>query len=230
MRLLEEKQFNSIESLHIASVKEDPDSYGLLDLSIHPFCSFEKLHTLSLDYDYITSDLLSHLITVKGRVPLEALSMHVHGLEHGREKISNMMWDRVVQANPNLAVTLSLLHSIDGCANLSDILRPAMPLVHFRMLFCQGLNVSGINFMSRFMNTRLESVYIVDGLDHGTPMCYDFVADEDPFVMMAWKCPNLKHFSLIGECTSSTTNIANRQFGLIILLYSRMNVHRVIMV
>ena len=199
IQLLEERQFSSLECLHIASVKEDPDSYGLLDLSVHPFCGFKNLHTLSLDYDYLTSELLMQFINVKGKVPLEKLILHVHGLEPGREKIPNLLWDRMVKANPDLAVTLSLVHSIDGCENLFDILRPAMPLVHFRMLFCQILDVNCINFMSRYMSGRLESLCIMDGLDQGKPVDYESISDEDPFVMLAWKCPNLQHFTLIGR-------------------------------
>lgn len=45
----------------------------------------------------------------------------------------------------------------------------------------------------------LQSVYILDGLMDGYPVPYISQTDEDPFVMLAWRCNKLQDFSLIGE-------------------------------
>lgn len=45
----------------------------------------------------------------------------------------------------------------------------------------------------------LKSVYILDGLMDGYPVPYISQTDEDPFVMLAWRCNKLQDFSLIGK-------------------------------
>ena len=50
--------------------------------------------------------------------------------------------------------------------------------------------------------SRLESFLVVDGMDSiDEPNVYEDAGTviEDPFVMLAWKCPNLASFTLIGE-------------------------------
>ena len=199
--LLALHQSSTLEGLHIASVKEDPDSYGIIDFSVEHIRTFHNLNSLGLDYDYLNNDLLLNLAG-GNRAKLEKLIIHVHGIEPDHEKIRNMTWYHLVQANPNLQVTLNLIHSIDGAARLLDILRPDMPLAHLRMFFCQDLNVAAINFIARNNYNTLQSLHIIDGMDDGQPYHYTMGVgvqdEEDPFVMLAWKCIKLRHFTLIG--------------------------------
>ena len=48
------------------------------------------------------------------------------------------------------------------------------------------------------MGGRLRSVVIVDGMEEGQPNIYNPDTDEDPFVMLAWRAPNLQQLTLIG--------------------------------
>lgn len=52
--------------------------------------------------------------------------------------------------------------------------------------------------MSTHYRNSLQSVYILDGLMDGYPVPYISQTDEDPFVMLAWRCNKLQNFSLIG--------------------------------
>ena len=186
--LLALHQSSTLEGLHIASVKEDPDSYGIIDFSVEHIRTFHNLNSLGIDYDYLNNDLLLNLAG-GNRAKLEKLIIHVHGIEPDHEKIRNMTW-------------YHLVHSIDGAARLLDILRPDMPLAHLRMFFCQDLNVAAINFIARNNYNTLQSLHIIDGMDDGQPYHYTMEVgvqdEEDPFVMLAWKCIKLRHFTLIG--------------------------------
>lgn len=197
LALLANHQASSLHTLHICSVKEDPDSYGLIELPPAHFEAFHNLHILGIDYDYVTNPLLQAFAR-PGRVPLEKLVVHVHGIEPDHEKITNCTWRHLVRACPNLGVTLNFIHSIDGVMSLLDIVQPAMPLAHLRFLFCQQINVAGINFISRFNSKSLKSIHIIDGMQEERPNTYETETDEDPFVMLAWQCPNLQEFTLVG--------------------------------
>lgn len=195
--LLQVKHFASLKALHISSVKEDPDSYGLIDIPAQTFHLFRNLSTLGIDYDYLSNQLLEGFVQGE-KTRLEKLILHIHGVNAENEKILNTTWLKLVQANPNFEVTVNMIHSFDGSICMLDILQPALPLAHLRMFFCQQINEAAINFLSRHMANRLRSIYIIDGMEDGQPNVYDITTDEDPFVMLAWKCPNLTSFTLIG--------------------------------
>ncbi len=200
--LLAIHQSESLEALNVASVKEDPDSYGIIEFPYQHIRSFHNLHTLGIDYDYLGNDLLLNL-AVGNKANLERLTIHVHGIEPDREKIRNMTWYHLVQANPSLQVSLNLIHSIDGAKHLLDILCPDMPLAHLRMFFCQDINLAAINFLAHNNCMTLRSLHIIDGMDEGQPYHYNMGVgaqdEEDPFVMLAWKCKNLQEFKMIGK-------------------------------
>lgn len=166
LKFLRVNQANSLEELHLSSVKEDPDTYGLIDFPHDPFGYFNKLVVLGIDYDYLTNYMLLNFCNPNNscKVPLQKLIIHVHGIESDHEKITNKTWRNVVSVNPNLEVTLNLIHSIDGATGILDILQPAMPLAHLRMFFCQYLNVAGIDYISQHMADHFQSIYIIDGM------------------------------------------------------------------
>ena len=173
--------------------------YGVIDMPTTALSAFRNLSVLGLDYDYMTAELLAEFAQ-NNRAKLERLIIHVHGIEPGRATIPNSTWQHLVTYNPKVKVTLNMIHSIDGAAGLLDILRPALPLSHLRMFFCQRINVAAINFISQHICSSFESLHIIDGMaGYGTNSYYEAETDEDPFVMMAWKCPNLSSFTLIGN-------------------------------
>ena len=196
--LLAEHHSTSLEILHIASVKENPDSYGLIDFPDYQLSKFINLKELGLDYDYLTNDMLSKF-THPHQVKLEKLVIHVHGIDETHEKIPNATWRYLVLNNPSLEVTLNLLHTEEGADDLVDLLQPCMPLAHLRMFFCGLLNEAALTYIARHCNSKLRSVCIIDEMPNLETYNYRGDADEDPFVMMAWKCPNLVHFSLFGN-------------------------------
>ena len=198
LNLLKERHSNNLEVLHVSSVKENPDSYGIIFLHNHAFRSFRNLRILGIDYDYLTNEMIDGFV-LGGKTNLEKMILHVHGLDEQHEKIRDNTWRRLVQANPNFEVTINMIHSLDGSMCMLDLLQPGLPLAHLRMFFCQQINTAAITFISRHMAARLRSVYIVDGIEDGHPNFYEISTDEDPFVMLAWKCPNLTKFTLVGE-------------------------------
>lgn len=212
--LLAEHQSTTLETLHLATVKEDPDSYGLIEMPVSDLHTLCHLQVLGIDYDYVTTELLDGFSTCNRANKLERLIIHVHGIEHGHEKIANDAWHHLVVTNPTVEVTLNLIHSADGATSLLDILRPALPLAHLRMFFCQLINVAAMNFIARHMAARLRSVHIIDAMLNMMPNSYyalfDNLSDEDPFVMLAWKCSRLTHFTLIGQSLLFTHSLHSR--------------------
>lgn len=186
-----------LESLHLASVKEDSDNYGIIDLDANHFRPFRALKHISIDFDYLTNDVLEAFVENKAPT-LEKMCIHVHGLEGDHEKIMNESWRKLRNLCPKLEVTLNLIHSIDGVVSLLDILQPHLPLAHYRQFFCSEINMAAINFMATHYSSTLQSVHIIDGLTFDQPNVYESDADEDPFVMLSWRCPKLEYFSLIG--------------------------------
>ena len=85
-----------------------------------------------------------------------------------------------------------------------------MPLAHLRSFFCSQINTAAIDFIAQHNYSSMKSIYIIDGIvNMNQPNVYEVVTDEDPFVMLAWKCPNLKKFVLIGEYSKIFQNIPN---------------------
>lgn len=74
--------------LSLASVKDDPDDYVLLELDTSVFRSFTRLSFLTLDYDYVSDALLKALDSGF----MERLVIHVHGLEDNHPGTTNNAW------------------------------------------------------------------------------------------------------------------------------------------
>ena len=51
-------ELQTLKSLHLASVKTNLEVYGLIDLQASLFQPFKNLQILSLDYDYLSNQLL----------------------------------------------------------------------------------------------------------------------------------------------------------------------------
>ena len=198
--LLAGHQSETLTHLHVSSIKEDPDAYGILDISPRQFSLFRNLNVLGIDYDYVTDDMLKSFVDQRHKV-LEKLVIHVHGIEPTHQHPTNATWTQLTNLCPKLEVTLNLLHSVDGVTGMVDILSPSMPLTHLRLLFCSQISVAGIDFIGQHNSDTLRSVYIIDGMVDMTPNIYETQTDEDPFVMLAWRCHKLQDFTFIGLFT-----------------------------
>lgn len=187
-----------LESLHLASVKEDSEEYGIVDLDIYQLRKFTNLQHLSIDYDFVDRSLIE-AFTLNSATPLRTLVIHVHGVDPAHEMIPNPLWQQFSSCNPNVEITLNLVHSYSGVQSLLDILKPSLPLAHFRQFFCSKVNSAALGLMASQYPRTLKSIHIIDGFEMDCPVAYDtWSTREDPFVMLAWKCPNLKSFTLIG--------------------------------
>lgn len=188
-----------LQSLHIASVKEDSEDYGIVDLNIDQLNKFLNLQHLSIDYDFVDSKLLT-VYSKNSQAPLKTLVIHVHGVDPEHEVIPEPVWQQFSSCNQTVEVTLNLVHSYSGVQNLLHILKPSLPLSHFRQFFCSKVNNAALGLMASHYTRTLKSVHIIDGFEMNCPVVYDnWSTTEDPFVMLAWKCPNLSSFTLIGK-------------------------------
>ncbi|KAL4227833.1 cellular protein metabolic process [Mactra antiquata] len=197
MDILSRLHYNSLESLHLATVKEDSENYGIVDLDVNKFQAFTCLKHISIDYDHLNNRFLQ-IFSDSCSKPIETLNIHIHGVGPDHEKVTNASWRLFSSHNKNVEVTINLIHSYTGVSNLLDILKPSIPLTHFRQFFCSNINVAALGLMSSYYSQTLTSVHIVDGMEDGLPVMYEVTANEDPFVMMAWRCMKLTHFTFIG--------------------------------
>ena len=189
---------SSLEGLYLASVKEDSENYGIIELDTHKLHSFQNLKHLSIDYDFLDNQTLQAFVD-SGRKELQTLIIHVHGIDPEHEKITNKTWDSLTSNCKDLTVTLNLVHSYSGVDNILDILCPHLPLAHYRQFFCSSVNVAAVDFMAHHYGDTLKTFHVIDGCPHpDSPNSYDETLPEDPFVMLAWKCPKLENFTLIG--------------------------------
>ena len=197
--LLAEHQTETLESLYLCSVKENPNTYMLYDIPIQNFRLLRNLKEIGLDYDYLTADFMK-VLSEPNRVSLSKLVLHIHRLDPALEPLSNKAWEDLVRSSPSLKVTLNFIHSIEGAWYIMDILKEAMPVTHLRLLFSQCVNGDALLFLSKYADQSLESVYIIDSFldSNSNPNIYSLSGNEDPFVMMAWRCRNLRELSIFG--------------------------------
>lgn len=188
---------NTLQTLHLASVKEDSQNYGIVELGPADLAPFRCLQILSLDYDYLTPELLLSL-TEPDHAHLKKLGLHVHGVEADHPHVDEATWRNVRQVCPELEVSLTLLHSYEGVGALTSILQPSMPLVVLRQYFCSRVSVAAICFLGSQMSDELQCVEIIEGMPGRNPLYYQTYSPEDPFVMLAWRCTKLHTLRLIG--------------------------------
>lgn len=182
--------------LSLASVKDDPDDYILLELDTSVFRSFARLSILTLDYDYVSDTLLKAL----DNGSMERLVIHVHGLEDNHPGTTNNAWISFVDKNPRCELRLNLLHSYDAVTVLeSDILRPAMPLSQLKVLFCESVNVRALHQLSGWYPKTLRSVVWIDSVDSSQCLPATYELDRpDPLVLLAWTCSKLTELVFLG--------------------------------
>ena len=193
---LTQRHASSLHTLHLASVKEDW-FYNIVDISPRDLTPLRRLHTLSLDYDNLTAELLLSLAE-PGCCRLRNLSLMVHGVRAGQEHVDNHTWWRARQTLRQLEVTLIVLHTYEGVTALTSILQPRMPLVRLRQYFCSHLSVAAITFIGNHLSEEFRELEIVEEMENRQPQPYNTNCSEDPFVMLAWRCHSLVSLRLIG--------------------------------
>ncbi|RWS25202.1 F-box only protein 33-like protein [Leptotrombidium deliense] len=208
LSIMAQRNNTSLQSLHLLTVKEDPDYYPVPDIPAHLFEPFVNLKVLSIDYDFMSDDLLS-ILAVK---PLEKLIINVHGLDDEHPGVSKSAWSKL-KWKQKLEVTLNLLHTDDSPDGLREmILETDIPLSHFRAFFL-GYNTGIAELIKvvaiKHQNT-LRSLVLLNSLAESTffPNTCFSRATENELVMLAWRCKKLQHLTVIGYEISEVDLIA----------------------
>ncbi|XP_013396215.1 F-box only protein 33 [Lingula anatina] len=201
--VLSQHEASKLRALHLESVKEDPDDYGLIELPLTKLNLLHNLQVLGIDFDHLSNSLLEGFID-NHKAKLEKLIVNVHGIHPAQEQVRNHTWWRLTQHSPKLRVTLNLIHSADGVEQLMNILKPDIPLAILRLFFCTTINAHAIDFISKHHCETFENLYVVEGLDDGNPNTFeDQIDDGNMLVMLAWRCKVLKHITFIGYLMES---------------------------
>lgn len=191
-----------LRTLGLASIKYDPDDYDLYEFDTSVFSSLRNLQVLSIDYDYMSDEILS----IMGRNgDLQRLVVHVHGILDGHPGTSEEGWTTFTRQNPTCELRLNLIHSYDGVDVLNrKILKAAMPLTHFRVFFCEKLNLDALHSLHKYRST-LRSIWWVDSFNcsSSTALIDLYHYDEafpniNPLIMCSWLCPKLQEIVLFG--------------------------------
>lgn len=153
---------SSLTHLGLASVKEDPENYECHLLSNIALRQFQSLIILTLDYDYLSDSMLESLTSGT----LERLVIHVHNWKEDHPGTTNTAWLIFKEKNKHCQLRLTLLHAYHGITVLdTEILKPAMPLSHIKVLFCESINLNAINQLSMWFGSTLKSFMWIDSMD-----------------------------------------------------------------
>lgn len=191
-------QASCIRSLHVSSVKEVPDSYVIYNINCSIFQTFMNLESLSIDYDYMSDQLLDTLSQPRRR-PLRRLNVHVHSF-HNRPQTSSSAWKQITNHSSNLEVTINFLHYHSHPAKIHEILNEEMPLTHFRAYFSSGFNTEVLTRIAFINNATLKSLVLIDELNEDSLPATTFLTHNiDPLIMLAWRCRKLSRVKIIGN-------------------------------
>ncbi|XP_013777766.1 F-box only protein 33-like [Limulus polyphemus] len=198
LTLLSQHQAESIQSLHLASVQETMYEKSKIVYQANLFHCLIHLTILSIDFDQVTDALLTALAD-QNRLPLKQLLLYLSNLNPHYQPVSVKTWMTLTKQSPSLEVTVTLLHFNDESSVLSEILSSHMPLTHFRSFFSAGIDEDLLYQLAVSNSETLQSLYIMDSLsEEKGPSVSFLVVDEDPFVILAWKCKKLTSLTIIG--------------------------------
>lgn len=187
-----------LKQLGFASVKQDPSHYALSSIEPNLFEKCNALQYLSLDYDILCDDFLQTLQLL----PLKRLVIHVHGLDEEHPGVSEGAWASFRAKNPQTELHLTLVCAYEAVDILhSHILRPSMPLSHLKVLFCERINCDALEYLSRYYKETLKSMIWVDSMriqEYRNIMELVLRTEQDPLVMMAWRCKKLEEIVIHG--------------------------------
>ncbi|CAG2113242.1 unnamed protein product [Medioppia subpectinata] len=207
LQTLAKRHSLSLKCLHLSSVKTDPDNYPVLDLSVHLLEPFASLRVLSIDFDVLNDQMLRLMAR---KATIDTFVVNVHGIDEQHEGLSASSWSVLAKSNPNLKVTLNLIHTEDSIAVLRDsLLDTDMPLAHFRAYFVYTFGPSDdsichlVNLVANRHSKTLLSVTLVNALKgtktrHQRPNPVFAELRENPLVMLAWRSRQLQSLTIIG--------------------------------
>ncbi|XP_035913632.1 F-box only protein 33 [Anopheles stephensi] len=188
-----------LEKLAFATVKQDPGHYplGLIEPPLLEKCT--SLRVLTIDYDSLCDELLQ---TLQSLPVLRQLIVHVHGIDEEHFGLSEDAWANFRSKNPDVELHLTLVCAYEAVETLhTHILRPSMPLTHLKVLFCEKINCEALEYLSRHYKDTLRSLIWVDSMrieEYRNIMELVMRTEQDPLVMMAWRCKKLQELIVHG--------------------------------
>ncbi|XP_067936145.1 F-box only protein 33-like [Watersipora subatra] len=190
------QQSNSLTSLHLSRCDELRE-FVYQPVDVQDLLTFRFLQRLSLDTADLSDELLVSL-SEASRVQLKLLCLSMFNHEEGVRLVHDRTWTLLHERCPDLELTLNIIRCPQAIRDMMTVINHSMPLNHLRVLFCDEFYVPGFHHVARHQARTLRSLHIVESMREG-PMYYDISVDEqDPFVMMAWRCKNLTSFIVIG--------------------------------
>ncbi|KAI1301660.1 F-box only protein 33 [Halotydeus destructor] len=193
---------HTLQSLHLATIKEDPDYYQLFDVEPNMFLPLASLKVLSIDFDYVSDELLKVLAKHES---LEKIVIHVHGIDDEHPGVSKSSWSLLANKE-SLDITLNILHTEEPIERINDhILETDIPLTHLRIYFTGLAKDDGreivalIDTVATRHQDKLKSLTLVDFIHEDLLPNTSFTQlNENPLVMLAWRCKNLEYLEVIG--------------------------------
>ena len=197
-----ESHSSTLQSLHLASIKEDPDFYAVPDLEPRLLAPFSNLKALSIDFDHVNDELL---LVLSQKKLLQELIINVHGIDDFHPGISKSSWNSISHIE-GLEVTVNVLHTEESAMTLQHtIFESSIPLTVLRLYFTNMSSESEeetllfMNSIAAYHHETLKSLVLVDYLsDELMPNSLFSSAVENPLVMLAWRCKLLERLVLIG--------------------------------
>uniref|UniRef100_A0A1B0D4Q6 Uncharacterized protein n=1 Tax=Phlebotomus papatasi TaxID=29031 RepID=A0A1B0D4Q6_PHLPP len=182
--------------LAMASVKENPAFYYVGNLEASLFDKCTNLRLLSIDYDFLSDELLRVLQLLN----LKRLILHIHAFDKNHAGTSDEAWRSFQEHNPQAELRINLIKACEAIKYLhSHILHESMPLSHMKVLFCKYMNPQAIDFISQNYNSTFKSLTWIDSaFDNQEAEFFYLTTDQDPLVMMAWRCSKLEEIVLHG--------------------------------
>lgn len=157
------------------------------------------LRSLALDFCDFTSEL-SHLLAGGDRAPLHRLSLMLNGAALKAKPLDGTAseddWKALVQRSANLRVYMMAL---DVCSqDLLRVLKPSLPLERIHLDSYSTLVTDGnLELIAQQYNKTL-SHFVLMRDDTGFPDL-GINRNEDPLVLLAWRCVHLSVLVIHGE-------------------------------
>ncbi|GAB0088460.1 uncharacterized protein DMENIID0001_028880 [Sergentomyia squamirostris] len=182
--------------LSIASIKDNPQLYYVGSLEANLFDKCTNLNLLSIDYDFLNDELL-HVLKLSS---LKRLILHVHSIDKDTIATSEDAWRSFQEHNPQAELRINLINANKAIKYLhSHILHESMPLTHLKVLFCKYMNPQAIDFISQHYSDTFKSFTWIDSsYDIHENAFFCLTTEQDPLVMMAWRCKKLEEIVLHG--------------------------------
>ncbi|CAG9766374.1 unnamed protein product [Ceutorhynchus assimilis] len=186
-----------VKLLGLASIKDDISNYEEKHFKLDLISFYKNLQILSIDYDQLSDKFLYRLEEAKN---LQRLVVHLHAIPKNHPGTTNLAWKEFKTSHPQCMLRLTVIHANSAIQDLHvEVLRNEMPLSHFKVFFCESVNIDVLHELSTFYARTLRSVVWIDSLSK-YPHSWAIKVSEspDPFVLMSWLCTQFQELILYG--------------------------------